>query len=90
MSFRLAVKAQPGAKRNGIAGWVKDANGKHLLKITVTAPPENNKANDAIISLLAKHLHVAKGKIRVISGTGSRSKMLEIDGNESDFLEKLK
>lgn len=78
MSFKLGIKVQPGARKNAILGWGKDSEGKPLLKICVTTPPQKGKANDAVLALLAEHFHVAKSKLGVISGRNSRQKIVEI------------
>jgi uncharacterized protein (TIGR00251 family) len=50
------------------------------LKIRVTVPPEEGKANRAVIELLAKALKVPKSSIRIKRGTTGRMKTLEIEG----------
>jgi uncharacterized protein (TIGR00251 family) len=50
------------------------------LKIRVTVPPEEGKANRAVIELLAKALKVSKSSIRIKRGTTGRMKTLEIEG----------
>jgi uncharacterized protein len=59
----LRVKAVPGASRQNIAGPLGDR-----LKIRIAAPPEDGKANNAIIALLARHLGIHKNKISLVSG----------------------
>ena len=53
------------------------------MKLAVGAPPENGKANDAVIALLAETLGVAKSAISVVSGATDRRKLVEIRGDES-------
>jgi uncharacterized protein (TIGR00251 family) len=65
----IAVKAQPGAKRNAIIGQHAD-----MLKIAVRQKPENGKANQAITALLAERLAVPKSYCCVQSGVASRDK----------------
>ena len=71
----LHVRAQPGARKDEIAGERADS-----LKIRITAPPEKGRANEAIIRLLAKKLGLKKSAIRVISGEASRDKRILIQG----------
>lgn len=73
-TLRLAVRAQPRASRDEIAGPHDGA-----LKIRVTAPPVDGKANAALIKLLAKAFGVAPSAVRMVSGETSRVKHLEID-----------
>ena len=77
----LHVRAQPGARKDEIAGeWGGRATPAHSLKVRITAPPEKGKANEAIIRLLAKKLGLKKSAIRVISGEASRDKRILIQG----------
>lgn len=65
----LEVRAQPGAKRNAITGCHDGA-----LKITVTAPPDKGKANEAIVKMLADLFQLPKSGILLKAGAASRSK----------------
>jgi uncharacterized protein (TIGR00251 family) len=82
--IRLRLKVQPRARRKGIAGWVPDPDGA-VLKLSVGAPPEDGKANAAVIALLAETLGVAKSAISVVSGATDRRKLVEIRGDERDL-----
>jgi uncharacterized protein (TIGR00251 family) len=48
------------------------------LKIKVQAPPEDGKANRAVIQLLAKHFKVPKNRIKIIAGEKSHQKIIEV------------
>lgn len=81
----LPVKAQAGARRNGIQG-------KHAgyLKITVTQAPEKGKANDAIIILLANLLNLKRSQIELAAGQTSSLKKFRITGiTRADLEQKL-
>ena len=65
----LSVRAQPGARRNGIVGVHAGA-----LKVAVTAPPDQGRANDAIVETLADALGVKRSQIELIRGAMSRQK----------------
>lgn len=71
----LKITVKPRARRNAIVGMRNDA-----LMIEVTAPPEQNKANDAVIALLAETLDVAKSRIVILSGHGHREKAIRVYG----------
>jgi len=87
--MRLIVHLTPKASRNKIEGWSVDAEGQKVLRIKVTAVPEDGKANDALIKLLAKALHLSKSKISLIRGSTSRIKQLEIEMEEEGVEKKL-
>lgn len=72
---RLSVRVQPGARRSDFAGWYGD-----LPKIAVAAPPVDDAANAALVTLLARRLEISERAIRIVAGRRSRTKHLEIDG----------
>jgi uncharacterized protein (TIGR00251 family) len=71
----IAVKAQPGAKRNAILGVRGDA-----LRVAVTVAPERGKANDAVADVLAEALGVKGSQISLLTGETSREKRFLIEG----------
>lgn len=71
----LKLKVVPGASRPGVVGWLGEA-----LKVRVAAPPEGGKANAAVTELLARHLGLGAGSVRIVSGHGSPRKTVVIDG----------
>ena len=77
--IRLRLKVQPKARREAVTGLAPDPDGA-ALKLSVAAPPEDGKANAAVIALLSKRLGVAKSAVSVVSGATDRRKMLEIRG----------
>ena len=74
----IGVKLTPRAKQNKIHGTRKDAHGRDLLLVSVTAPADKNKANEALIALLAEHFDVPKSAITLVRGHTDRVKWLEI------------
>lgn len=81
----IKVKIIPGSSKNKIVGMYNNA-----LKIAVTAPPVEGKANKKCISYLSKHFDIAKSKIEILSGKNSRNKLIKIYNiNQNYFLEKL-
>lgn len=71
----FAVKVQPRAKRNAIAGELGDA-----LKISLTAPPVDGKANAACIEFFANLLKVPRSSVTIAAGQSSRNKMIRVAG----------
>jgi uncharacterized protein (TIGR00251 family) len=82
---RLAVKLTPKASRNRIEGLATDGDGLGLLKVSVTAVPEDGKANKALIDLLAKSWKIAKRSIQIASGATDRRKILFIEADAEDL-----
>lgn len=85
--MKLVVHLTPKSSHNKIEGWSEDEKGQKILRVKVTAVPEDGKANEALIKLLSKTLHIPQSRISLIRGATSRIKQLEIDG-EIGALEK--
>jgi uncharacterized protein (TIGR00251 family) len=71
----LPVRAQPGARKAGVQG---EQNG--ALKVAVTAPPEDGKANQALVEALRKALGVKRSQVELVGGQTSRDKRFLIRG----------
>lgn len=83
-SVQLAVRVQPRASRDAIEGeW----NG--ALKVRLTAPPVDDKANEACRRLLAERLNIPLSAVRILSGERSRRKRIEIRGVTAEQIQKL-
>jgi hypothetical protein len=78
LSFR--VRLTPKGGRDAIDGWSAGADGSEYLKVRVASPPEDGKANAALIALLAEALDVAKSTLRIANGQSARLKTIEISG----------
>ena len=74
----LSVRIHPGARRNAITGLHDSA-----LKISLTTPPIEGRANEALIAFLADQLCLPKSRIALIAGATSRSKTLRITGKSA-------
>lgn len=77
----LPVRAQPGARKAGLQG---EQNG--ALKIAVNAPPEDGRANKAIVELVRDLLDLKRSQVELLSGDKSRDKRLLIRGVTRDAL----
>jgi uncharacterized protein (TIGR00251 family) len=74
--FTLKVYLQPKSSKNEIVGPYRDG-----LKVKVTAPAIEGKANEALIRLLAKELRIPSSSIEILKGHHSREKTLRIQGS---------
>ena len=70
----LAIRVIPGASQNGIADILDDGT----IRIRLTAPPVEGKANAALIDYLSKILEVPKSKIEIVAGHTRRDKLVSI------------
>jgi uncharacterized protein len=81
----FAVRVQPRAKKDAITGELGDA-----LKISLTAPPIDGRANEACIEFLAKLLKVPRSSVTIASGHTSRNKVIRVAGVTGQYiLDKL-
>ena len=86
--LRLALRVTPKARREAIGTVVERPDGARL-EVAVNAPPEDGKANAAVVALLAKALGLAKGDVRVVQGASSRQKLVLIAGDASALIGRL-
>lgn len=82
----LAFKVwlQPRSSLNRIVGLQGDA-----LKVKLSAPPVDGKANKALLEFLAKKLGVGKSRLQIIAGHTSREKQVEVTGIEEENILSL-
>jgi len=80
----LTVYVQPKASFNKIVGLHNSA-----LKVSLTAPPTDNKANKGLIAFLAKQLHVAKSNFNIVSGHQNRTKRIHITADSTATVKSL-
>ena len=71
----LGIRLQPKAKKNQVIGELNGA-----LKLAVTAPPIEGRANEACIRFLAELLKVARSSVTITAGASSRNKVIRIEG----------
>ena len=71
----FAVKVHPRARKNAITGKVGDA-----LKLSLTAPPVEGKANEAVIEFFADLFAIPRSSVTIASGETSRNKVIRIAG----------
>ena len=83
---RIAVRLTPKASANKINGWVEDANGEKILKVSVTTVPEKGKANETLIALLSKEWKIPKSQIILEKGETDRNKILSIPKSAGENL----
>ncbi len=85
MSKRLIyIHLQPNAKREEVCGMYDEQR----IKIAISMPPIDGKANEALIKFLSKKLKIAKSNIEIVKGLTSRDKTICIDSDE-DIITKL-
>ncbi|MDR3522426.1 MAG: DUF167 domain-containing protein [Acidocella sp.] len=89
----LAVKAQPGARRTAVGAVIEAAASPGWppgrLKVAVSAPPEDGRANEAIAAALAKHFGLKPASVTLETGGTSRDKKFRLAGDAGSLLARL-
>jgi len=79
----FSIRLHPRAKKNAITGEVDDG-----LKVSLTAPPVNGKANAACIEFFAKLLNVPRSSVTIAAGQTSRNKVIRVAGLAAEEIRK--
>ncbi len=72
--MKIKIRVLPRSSKNEVIGEMSDGT----LKIKLTAPPVDGKANESLIELLADYFNKPKSKIKIASGATSKNKTIEI------------
>lgn len=83
-SLLLRLHVHPGAGRSAVVGTHGDA-----LKVKVAAPPQQGRANDECVALVAASLGVKPSDVELVGGSSSRSKRIRVRGLEFDDAHRL-
>lgn len=79
------MKVTLRASRDRVAGVEEAADGLRL-KVTVTAVPEDGKANEAVVKLLARVWGLPKTALSIVAGATGRLKEVEVEGDPASVL----
>jgi uncharacterized protein len=79
----FAIKVHPRARKNAISGELGDA-----LKLSLTSPPVDGRANDACIEFISKLLKVARSSVTIAAGQTSRRKVIRVTGLDAEEVRK--
>src|SRR5262245_60274375 len=80
----VAVRAQPGARKNAVLGEQAGA-----LKVSVTAPPEDGRANAALVEVLRDWLGLKRSQVELVGGATNRKKVFLIRDRTRDQLPQV-
>ena len=86
---RVSIRLTPRGRADRIDGIVLSAEGRSVLKASVTAPPAEGRANTALIELLAKEWRLPKRDIAIVGGQKGRDKTVRIAGHPAVLLERI-
>ena len=83
------MRLTPRARADRIDGIATDPAGAAVLRIAVTAPPAEGRANNALLALLAKACNVPRRDLTIALGSGSRDKVVAVAGDPAQLMRKL-
>jgi uncharacterized protein YggU (UPF0235/DUF167 family) len=86
---RIAVRLTPRGRGNRLDGIAHLADGTPVLKASVGAPPENGRANEALLRLLADSWGLARRDLTLVAGARGRTKSVHVAGDPAALLLRL-
>jgi uncharacterized protein len=87
--LRLTIRLSPRARADRVNGVMVTADGARVLTATVTAPPEDGRANEALLRLLARSWHLPRRDLSIVAGLASRHKTVHIAGDPQQLYDRL-
>jgi uncharacterized protein (TIGR00251 family) len=87
--LRVVIRLSPRGKADRLLAIAATAKGGRMIKAAVTAPPENGRANEALLQLLAQAWHVPRRDLSIVAGAASRNKTVHIAGDAQKLIEKI-
>jgi uncharacterized protein len=79
----FSIRVHPRARENAITGELGNA-----IKVSLTAPPSDGKANDACVKFFANLLKLPRSSVTIASGQTSRNKVIHISGLSAEELQR--
>lgn len=74
----ISVKVIPQSKKRSVEDFILNDNGEYSLKVRVTAPALDGKANEAVIETMSNYFKVRKSDIEIIKGHTNRQKLIKV------------
>lgn len=87
-SIKLQIKVIPQSKFNKVEPPILDSSGNSAIKVRVTAPAVDGKANDAVLKLLTEFFQIKKSQIEIASGHTTRQKVIKLFNINKDTVSK--
>jgi uncharacterized protein len=86
---RVTVRLTPRGRADRIDGVARLADGTPVLKASVGAPPEDGRANEALLRLLSTEWGLARRDVPIVTGPRSRNKSVHVAGDPAALLARL-
>ena len=85
----MAIHLSPRARFDRLLGIAAAADGGRTLRASVTAPPRDGRANEALLQLLARTWHLPRRDLSIVAGATSRNKTVRVAGDPHELSAKL-
>lgn len=86
--LRVAIRLSPRAKADRLLA-IATAGGGRVLRVSVTAPAEDGRANEALLQLLARAWHLRRRDLSIITGSTSRNKAVRVAGDPRRLIDRI-
>ena len=86
---RIALRLTPRGRSDRIEGIARLADGMPVLRVSVGAPPEDGRANEALLRLLAKEWRLGRRDLSIAAGAKSRNKSVHAAGEPGELLRRI-
>jgi uncharacterized protein len=87
--LRVAVRLTPRAKTDRLLAVAATVGGNRVVKASVTAPPEDGRANEALLQLLARVWRLPRRDLAIVARAASRHKTVSVCGDPQQLLCRL-
>jgi uncharacterized protein len=88
-SLRVAIRLSPRAKFDRLLGIAAAPDGGRALRVSVTAPARDGRANEALLELLARTWRLPRRDLSIVAGATSRNKIVVVAGDPHELIAKL-
>jgi uncharacterized protein YggU (UPF0235/DUF167 family) len=85
----VTVRLTPRGRADRIEGLARLADGTPVVKASAGAPPEDGRANEALLRLLAAEWGLARRDLAIVAGARSRNKSVHVAGDSAALLARL-
>ena len=86
---RVVIRLTPRAGSDRLRGIAATAEGGRAIKASVSAPPQDGRANEALLQLLARAWQIPRRDLAIVAGAASRHKTVRVAGDSRQLLAKL-
>ena len=85
----MAIRLSPRAKADRLLAVAATAEGGQAIKVSVSAPPQGGRANEALLRLLAYTWHLPRRNLSIVAGATSRNKIVNVAGDPHRLFARL-